>query len=157
MIEIERKFLVTSSAYRDLAYKSYRIVQGFLSRDPDRTVRIRLTDDKGVLTVKGRSSEDGLKRFEWEREISKGDAEELLNICLPGTIDKMRYLVKQDNHIFEVDEFYGDNSGLVVAELELEDEHVNFKSPDWLGKEVTGNNRYYNSHLSEQPYKTWKI
>jgi len=156
MVEIERKFLVTSNAFKNEAYQKFRIIQGFLNRDPERTVRVRLKDNKGILTVKGLSSKDGLSRFEWEKEISKKDAKALLEFCEKGVIDKLRYEVKVNNHIFEVDEFFGDNEGLVIAEVELQTENEAFSKPDWLGKEVTGNIKYYNSQLSKQPFKTWE-
>jgi CYTH domain-containing protein len=155
MIEIERKFLVISDAFKDEAHQKHRIIQGFLNRDPERTVRVRLKDNKGILTVKGRSSNDGLSRFEWEKEISKNDANALLEFCEKGVIDKIRYEVKVNHHIFEVDEFFGDNEGLVVAEVELQTEDETFTKPEWLGEEVTGNIKYYNSQLSKQPYNTW--
>ena len=155
MIEIERKFLVTSNAYKEQAHQKFRIIQGFLNRDPERTVRVRLKDDKGMLTVKGLSSNDGLSRFEWEKEISKKEAKALLEFCVEGVIDKLRFEVKVNNHIFEVDEFYGDNEGLVVAEVELQTEEETFTKPNWLGDEVTGDIKYYNSQLSKQPYNTW--
>jgi len=155
MIEIERKFLVNSDVFKDESFKNTRIIQGFLNTDENRTVRVRLKGNQGFLTVKGKSNESGLSRFEWEREISKTDAEALLELCEKGVIDKMRYEVKAKNHIFEVDEFFGDNEGLIVAEIELTDENETFIKPDWLGKEVTGNIRYYNSQLSKQPFNTW--
>ena len=155
MIEIERKFLVKSDAFKNEAHQKHRIVQGFLNRDPERTVRVRLKDNKGVLTVKGLSSRDGLSRFEWEKEISKNDAKALLEFCEKGVIDKLRYEVKAGNHIFEVDEFFGDNEGLIIAEVELQTEDETFTKPDWLGEEVTGDINYYNSQLSKQPYNTW--
>ncbi|MDO5979126.1 CYTH domain-containing protein [Flavivirga spongiicola] len=155
MIEIERKFLVTSHAYKDEAYKSTRIIQGFLNTHKKRTVRVRLKGNIGYITVKGQSSEDGLSRFEWEKEISKAEAKSLLNVCESGVIDKVRYEVKIKNHIFEIDEFFGDNEGLVIAEVELGSENETFETPYWLGKEVTGHIKYYNSQLSKQPYKTW--
>ncbi|WP_347923400.1 CYTH domain-containing protein [Pontimicrobium sp. SW4] len=156
MIEIERKFLVTSNAFKEEAYQKFRIIQGFLNRDPERTVRVRLKDNKGILTVKGLSSKDGLLRFEWEKDISKKDAKALLEFCEKGIIDKLRYEVKVNNHVFEVDEFYGDNEGLLIAEVELENEDEVFTKPDWLGEEVTGNIKYYNSQLSKQPFNTWE-
>jgi len=156
MIEIERKFLVISDAFKDQAQQKFRIIQGFLNRNPERTVRVRLKDDKGVLTIKGLSSNDGLSRFEWEKEISKNDAKALLEFCEKGVIDKLRHEVKVDNHVFEVDEFFGDNEGLVIAEVELQSEDETFSKPDWLGKEVTGDIKYYNSQLSKQPFNTWE-
>lgn len=155
MVEIERKFLVNSDRYKDEAYKKTRIIQGFLNTHPERTVRVRLKDNQGILTVKGETSKNGVTRFEWEREISKADAEMLLKLCEKGTIDKMRYELKAGSHIFEVDEFFGDNKGLVIAEIELKSENETFIRPGWLGKEVTGQIKYYNSLLSKQPYNTW--
>ncbi|MBJ6367378.1 CYTH domain-containing protein [Snuella sedimenti] len=155
MIEIERKFLVISDAFKVGTLKKTRIIQGFLNTDKERTVRVRLKGEIGYITVKGVSSADGLSRFEWEKEISQQDAELLFKLCEPGIIDKMRYEVKVGNHVFEVDEFYGDNKGLVVAEIELDDVDENFERPLWLGKEVTGLVQYYNSQLSKQPFNTW--
>ncbi|NND25141.1 MAG: CYTH domain-containing protein [Flavobacteriaceae bacterium] len=155
MIEIERKFLVKSSTYKELAFQKTRIAQGFLNTDPARTVRVRIKNDKGVLTVKGLSSEDGLIRFEWEKDISKSEAEALFDYCEFSIIDKLRYDVIVGKHIIEVDEFYGDNEGLVIAEIELEHETEEFIKPEWLGKEVTGDIRYYNSQLSKKPFKLW--
>ena len=156
MIEIERKFLVLSEAYKKEAFKTTRIVQGFLNTDPERTVRVRVKGDRGFLTVKGLTSEKGTTRFEWETEISKLEAEELLGLCEKGKIDKLRHEVKVGDHIFEVDEFFDDNEGLVIAEIELKTEDEPFKTPKWLGEEVTSDIRYYNSQLSKQPYNTWK-
>ncbi len=155
MIEIERKFLVTSNSYIKESFKCTRIIQGFLNTHPERTVRVRLKGKQGFLTVKGLSSEDGLSRFEWEKEISKSDTESLLKLCEKGIIDKLRYEVKIGNHIFEVDEFFGENEGLVIAEVELNSEDEEFEKPEWLGEEVTGQNQYYNSQLSKEPFKTW--
>lgn len=155
MIEIERKFLVVSDAYKKEAFKNTRIIQGFLNTHEDRTVRVRLKGDKGFLTIKGKSSENGLSRFEWETELSREDAKNLLNLCESGVIDKVRYEVEVKNHIFEIDEFDGDNEGLVIAEVELNAENEEFFKPDWLGKEVTGTVKYYNSQLSKNPFKTW--
>lgn len=155
MIEIERKFLVNSSDYKQEAYKSTRITQGFLSNDPERTVRVRIKGNKGFLTIKGKSNESGTSRFEWEKEIPLPEAESLLKICLDGIIDKTRYEVKNEPHTYEVDEFYGDNQGLIIAEIELNNEKESFNKPNWLGKEVTGKNKYYNSQLSLHPFKNW--
>lgn len=157
MIEIERKFLVTSEDFKTESIKQTRIIQGFLNTHPERTVRVRLKGEKGFLTVKGKSTDDGLKRFEWEKEISKNDAEVLLNLCEEGVIDKMRYEVKVGQHIFEIDEFFGNNEGLTIAEVELNHENDYFESPTWLGKEVTGDIKYYNSQLSLTPYKMWSF
>jgi CYTH domain-containing protein len=155
MIEIERKFLVTSEAFKEEAFKHTRIVQGFLNTDKERTVRVRLKGNKGYLTVKGESSNDGLSRFEWEKEISKQDAQSLLALCEKGIIDKIRYEIKVGKHTFEVDEFFEDNKGLIVAEVELNSENEAFLKPNWLGEEVTGTIKYYNSQLSKEPFNTW--
>jgi len=157
MIEIERKFLVNSDAFIKEAFNSYTIKQGFLNRHEKRTVRVRLKKDNGYLTIKGKSSENGLARFEWEKEISKTEAEALLELCEIGIIDKIRYEVKTGNHTFEIDIFFGDNEGLIVAEVELSFENETFIKPKWLGKEVTGDIKYYNSQLSKVPYKDWKL
>jgi adenylate cyclase len=156
MIEIERKFLVTSNAFKEGSFKNTRIIQGFLNTDKERTVRVRLKGDQGFLTVKGRSTNNGLSRFEWEKEISKPEAESLLLLCEEGIIDKTRYEVKVGKHIFEVDEFSGNNEGLIVAEVELDSETETVIKPKWLGKEVTGQLQYYNSQLSKKPFNTWK-
>lgn len=154
--ETERKFLVKGD-YKSAAFRSFPIVQGYLSSVPGRNVRVRLSDDKAWLTVKGPAVENGLSRFEWEKEIGVEEARELLKLCEPGRIDKRRYLVKAGKHIYEVDEFYGENEGLVVAEIELESEDEAFIRPDWLGEEVTGDRSYYNSALLRCPYSNWKI
>ena len=156
MIETERKFLVLNDSYKQQAYTQKRIVQGYLSSVPDRTVRIRTKGDRGFLTIKGKSNESGTSRMEWEKEISVADAVQLLAICEQGAIDKIRHEVKAGNHIYEVDEFFGDNAGLVIAEIELADENENFIKPEWLGKEVTGTECYYNAYLSRNPYNTWQ-
>jgi CYTH domain-containing protein len=155
MVEIERKFLVASNEYLKSFTKQNRIVQGYLSSDPKRTVRVRLKGENGYLTIKGESNESGLSRFEWEREISYTDAENLLNLCEKGVIDKIRYEVIVGVHIYEVDVFAKENEGLVIAEIELKDENESFEKPLWLGEEVTGDIRYYNSHLSTNPFKNW--
>jgi CYTH domain-containing protein len=155
MVEIERKFLVTSNEYLKTFTKQNRIVQGYLSSDPKRTVRVRLKDGNGYLTIKGESNESGLTRFEWEKEISFSDAENLLSLCEKGVIDKIRYEVIVGIHVYEVDVFTKENEGLVIAEIELKDENESFEKPIWLGEEVTGDIRYYNSYLSTNPYKNW--
>lgn len=157
MTEIERKFLTLSDAFKTEASRSFRIKQGFLNTDPERTVRVRLKDEQGFLTVKGKSSDDGLSRFEWETKISKAEAESLLSLCERGVIDKVRYEIPLGNHIFEVDEFFGDNAGLIIAEVELNHPTEIFKKPQWLGKEVTGQVKYYNAQLSKEPFNTWKL
>lgn len=156
MLEIERKFLITSDAYKEQAVTKKRIVQGFLNTNPERTVRVRIKGDQGFLTVKGKGNESGVSRFEWEKEITTIEVEELLKLAEPGIIDKVRYEVKVGNHIFEVDEFSGDNEGLVVAEVELSSENESFTIPDWLGEEVSGITKYYNSQLSKNPFKNWE-
>ncbi|MHB2154879.1 CYTH domain-containing protein [Calditrichota bacterium GD2] len=154
--EIERKFLVKDDSFKRQAFKSTRIIQGYLSSVPERTVRVRIKGEKGYLTVKGIGNASGASRFEWEMEIPKEDAENLLKICEPGVIDKTRYLVKNGDLTFEVDEFYGENEGLVIAEIELKSEDQTFEKPAWLGREVTGDTRFYNSMLMKNPFKNWK-
>lgn len=155
MIEIERKFLLISEDFKNSASHRTRIVQGYLNSDPERTVRIRVKGDKGYLTIKGKSNEAGTTRLEWETEIAVSDAEALLKLCEKGIIDKIRYEVKAGKYVYEIDEFYGENSGLLLAEIELDDENSAFEKPNWLGEEVTGNIQYYNSYLSQNPYKKW--
>lgn len=152
--EIERKFLVTGE-FKSQAYSQSRIVQGYISSAPGRTVRVRIRDGKGYLTIKGAANTTGTSRYEWEKEISAEDAIELMKLCEPGVIDKTRFLVKSGEHTFEVDEFYGENEGLIMAEVELHSEDEAFKKPDFIGTEVTGDVRYYNSHLMKSPYKEW--
>lgn len=154
-LEIERKFLVNSDSFKEEAYQKNYIKQGFLNSNKNRTVRIRIMDDKGFLTIKGKSNKSGTSRFEWEKEISKNEAEELFFLCEKGSIEKYRYLIKSENHIFEVDEFLDKNQGLVVAEIELNSENEIFSKPNWLGKEVTGKKKYYNSNLSKKPFCNW--
>ena len=155
MIEVERKFLVKSDEFKQYAKAQTRITQGYLSSVPERTVRVRVKGDKGFITVKGIGSESGASRFEWEREISVEEAQALLAISEPGVIDKTRYLIEVGAHTYEVDEFYGDNQGLVVAEVELKSEDEAFSKPSWLATEVTGQSRYYNSMLMKVPYNQW--
>ncbi|HRI46127.1 MAG TPA: CYTH domain-containing protein [Ignavibacteriaceae bacterium] len=152
--EIERKFLVTGE-FKSLATKSTRITQGYLSSVPERTVRVRVKGDKGFITIKGIGNDSGATRFEWEKEIPTQEAEDLMKICEPGVIDKTRYLVVSGEHTFEVDEFYGENEGLTVAELELSSEDERFEKPSWLGEEVTGDVKYYNSMLMKNPFTKW--
>ena len=156
MIEIERKFLVSSDAFKREAFTQNRITQGYLSSVPERTVRVRIKGNKGFLTIKGVSNESGLSRFEWEKEIPIDEAKELLKLCEKGVIDKTRFEVKVGSHIFEVDEFYGENEGLIVAEVELGSETETFEKPIWLGTEVTHDKRFYNSYLSKSPFTKWK-
>ncbi len=152
--EIERKFLVKGD-FKKHASKETRIVQGYLSSIPERTVRVRIKGDKGFITIKGIGNTSGASRYEWEKEIPVSEVEELLKICEPGVIDKTRFLVKEGDHTFEVDEFYGENKGLTLAELELKSETESFVKPDWLGEEVTGDVKYYNSMLMKNPFTKW--
>ncbi len=146
--EIEKKFLVKGD-FRDEAFKAVHITQGYLSRVPERVVRIRIKDQKGFITIKGKNNASGATRFEWEKEITLDEARHLLELCEPGVIDKTRYLINNTDgkHTWEVDVFHGAKEGLVIAEIELDDENEPFDKPEWLGKEVTGNQRYYNSNL----------
>jgi len=155
MQEIERKFLIKDDRFKTEAVKELRIIQGYLSSVAARTVRVRIKGDKGFLTIKGISNDSGTSRFEWEKEIPVAEAKTLLTLCEPGVIDKTRYLVPCGEHTYEVDEFYGDNQGLTVAEIELNDEDEAFEKPCWLAAEVTGDARYYNSVLMKKPYKAW--
>lgn len=156
MIEIERKFLVISEEFKKHALSETRIVQGFLNTQPERTVRVRIKGEAAFLTVKGKSNISGTSRFEWEKEIEVEDAVLLLELCEEGSIAKTRYEIASGKHTYEVDEFHNENQGLVVAEIELNNENEAFEKPDWLGKEVTGDIKYYNSQLSKKPYLTWK-
>ena len=155
--EIEKKFLVKGD-FKPEAFKATRITQGYLCSVPERTVRIRVKGDKGFITVKGIGNASGAARFEWEKEIPVDEVKALLDLAEPGVIDKTRYLVKNTDgkHTGEVDEFYGDNDGLTVAEIELADENEPFDKPAWLGEEVTGDPKYFNSMLMKNPYKNWK-
>lgn len=155
MIEIERKFLVIDDSFKEEAFAQNHIAQGYLSSVPERTVRVRIKGDRGYLTIKGVSNNSGMSRFEWEKEIPVAQAKELLLLCEKGVINKMRFEVKRGNHVFEVDEFYGENMGLIVAEIELDSETEIFEKPSWIGKEVTNDKRYYNSCLSKNPYLDW--
>ena len=154
-IEIERKFIVTNDGYKAQAFQSDRIAQGYICREGGNSARVRVRGNKGYITIKGPSLDGGLSRFEWEKEIPVAEALELLKLCHDGIIDKIRHLVKCGEHIFEVDEFFGDNEGLVVAEVELGDTCEEFEKPDFIGQEVTGDKRYYNSRLTRFPYKNW--
>lgn len=153
MNEIERKFLVTSTEFLSESKKSNRIVQGYLNSNPERTVRIRIKGTKGFITIKGKGNESGTTRFEWEKEIEVTEAEQLLLLCEDGVIDKVRHEIPFGKHLYEVDVFEGDNKGLIIAEIELEDENESFEKPNWLGEEVTGDDRYYNASLSVSSYK----
>ena len=153
--EIERKYLVLDDSFKREAFSKSHIQQGYICSERGRTVRIRIRDTRAYITIKGPSLNGGLSRYEFEQEIPLDDAQQLMQLCEPGIIDKTRWLVKSDRHTFEVDEFHGDNDGLVMAEVELENEQDTPKIPHFIGKEVTGNRRYYNSQLRQRPFKTW--
>ena len=153
-LEIERKFLV-SGDFRPYVSESVHIVQGYLCSSAGKTVRVRTWGKKGFLTIKGPTAPGSCSRFEWETEIPLKDAQELIALCDSGVIDKVRHLVPVGDHVYEVDEFGADNQGLVVAEVELSSEDEAFQRPQWLGKEVTGDRRYYNSSLLANPYSRW--
>jgi len=153
-LEIERKFLVTGD-FRKETVQSERFVQGYICSQPDKTVRVRTTGDRGYLTIKGPSDEKGLSRFEFEKEILLTEAGELFKLCEPGVIEKVRHWVKEGTHTWEVDVFHGANEGLVLAEIELQSEDESFELPSWIGKEVTGDKRYYNSMLTKHPFSLW--
>lgn len=155
-MEIERKFLVSSDSYKRQATSQSRIKQGYICSGHGRTVRVRLRDHCAFLTIKGPSLDGGLSRYEFEKEITLDEAEHLFRLCEPGIIDKTRYLVPSGPHTFEVDEFYGDNEGLVMAEVELSAPDEPYEKPDFIGREVTGDRRFYNSHLRQNPFKLWK-
>lgn len=152
--EIERKFLVKGE-FKSQAFRSERIVQGYLSSVPERTVRIRVKGERGFITIKGKTNVSGVSRYEWEKEIPVEEAQELLKLSEPGMIDKVRYLIEVKGCVFEVDEFHGENEGLIVAEVELDCEEEAYEKPEWLGKEVTGDLKYYNAMLSRKPYTKW--
>ena len=154
-LEIERKFLVKNLDFKTESFEKKYIKQGYLNADKNRTVRIRIADEKGFITIKGKSNKAGTTRFEWEKEVPFSEAEELLLLCKPSIIEKHRYLIKKGTHTFEVDVFLGDNLGLLVAEIELNSENETFEKPTWLGNEVTGELKYYNSSMSKLPFKNW--
>lgn len=153
--EIERKFLVTNFSYRQQATRHFEIVQGYLCKDPERTIRVRIRDARAFLTIKSSSKQGGIARFEWEKEIDAADARQLLDLCLPGVIEKTRYIVPAtaaQSHaekllVWEIDEFHGRLEGLTLAELELEDENQPYEKADFVGEEVTGDPRYYNANM----------
>jgi CYTH domain-containing protein len=154
MIEIERKFTLKNTDFlKDVVGK--KIVQGYLSNDPQRAVRVRIKDTSAFLTIKGISSNDGLSRYEWEKEIPVTEAQDLIKLCLPGMIDKTRYEVVHANHTWEIDVFHAANKGLTIAEVELQSDSEIVQLPEWIDQEVTGNKRYYNSYLSEKPFSEW--
>lgn len=156
-LEIERKFLVLDDSYKHEAFSSSHIRQGYISSERGRTVRIRIRDELAYITIKGPSLDGGLSRYEFEQEIPLSDAENLMQLCEPGIIDKTRWLVKSGSHTFEVDEFHGENDGLVMAEVELKNRTETPKIPHFIGKEVTGDRRYYNSQLRRHPYREWAV
>ena len=154
-LEIERKFRVKGDGYKQQAYSHSHIQQGYICSSHGRTVRVRIRDERGFLTIKGPSGNGGLSRYEFEKEITLDEAEHLMRLCEPGIIDKTRWLVKSGRHTFEVDEFFGENEGLVMAEVELGAEDESYEKPDFIGQEVTGDRRYYNSHLRKNPFSVW--
>jgi CYTH domain-containing protein len=155
-LEIERKFLVRKGdAYKRAAFSNSHIQQGYIPAD-GATVRVRTRDDKAYLTIKGKSVNGGMTRYEFEKEITLDEARSLLKLCKGGVVDKQRWLVKSGNHTFEVDEFFGDNAGLVMAEVELGSEDESYEKPIFIGLEVTGDRRFYNSHLLTNPFSNWK-
>ena len=154
-VEIERKFLVKNLDFKNESNQKNYIMQGYLNSNKSRAVRIRISNASGFITVKGKSNTEGTTRFEWEKEIPVSEAKQLLLLCESGIIEKHRYLIKKGKHTFEVDEFLGDNLGLIVAEIELNSENETFERPNWLDKEVTGELKYYNSNISKLPFKDW--
>jgi CYTH domain-containing protein len=155
-MEIERKFLVKDNSFVDKAFKKSRIVQGYICSDASCSVRVRIHEDKGFLTIKSASNERGWSRYEFEQPIALADAEELMKLCLPEQIDKVRHYIKVGSHTWEVDVFFGENEGLIVAEIELTFEEEAFELPAWAGEEVSGNVNYYNATLSKHPYSSWR-
>lgn len=155
MQEIERKFLVLSTLFLEEATQAQKIVQGYLNSHPERTVRVRIKNEKGFITIKGKGDSTGTTRFEWEKEIGIEEARALIQLCESGVIDKTRYLIPKGNHVFEVDVFEGENRGLIMAEIELSSSNEIFEKPNWLGEEVTTDERYYNAYLSKKPFTSW--
>jgi len=155
-MEIERKFLVKSNSFMDEAFKRRRIVQGYICSDAERSVRVRIREDDAFLTIKSATNERGWSRYEFEQPILLKDADELMNLCLPGMIDKVRHYVNVGGHTWEVDVFHGENEGLIVAEIELESEEETFPLPEWIGREVSGEQKYYNMLLAKHPFSKWE-
>ncbi len=153
--EIERKFLVLDDSFKREAFSKSHILQGYICSGHGRTVRIRIRDERAYITIKGPSTNGGLSRYEFEQEVPMEDAQQLMKLCEPGIIDKTRWLVKSGIHTFEVDEFHGDNDGLIVAEVELNTEDEPYEKPHFIGEQVTGDRKYYNSHLRIHPYCLW--
>ena len=155
-LEIERKFLIKNHEFKKVSFKKKYLLQGYLNSNQNRVVRIRMIDDVAYITIKGVSDETGLKRIEWEKEIPMEEAKELLKLCEEGIIEKVRYYHTYDDHLFEIDEFSGMNKGLYIVEVELKHENEVFKKPSYLGKEVTGEKKYYNSNLTKSPFNKWE-
>ena len=154
-LEIERKFLVRKkSDWKQRAVSSSHIQQGYMTAV--NTVRVRVRDEQAFLTIKGKAVNGGLTRYEFEKEITLEEARHLLQLCEPGMIDKRRYLIPYEGHTFEVDEFYGDNEGLVMAEVEMKNENESVILPDFIGLEVTGDHRFYNKQMRRNPFRLWK-
>ena len=151
--EIERKYMVVGE-YKHLAHSSIHMTQGYIASGR-RTVRVRIADKQAWLTIKGPSRDGGLSRYEWEKTIDPHEALELMALAEGGVIEKMRHLVEYEGHTFEVDEFMGDNQGLVIAEVELHNAEEQVALPHWIGRELTGEKRFYNSHLRAHPYREW--
>ena len=154
-IEIERKFLVLNDSYKSESFRHSHIMQGYICSDEARTVRVRIRDNLAYITIKGPTLEGGLPCYEFEKEITLEEGKQLMRLCEPGIIDKIRWLVKSGIHTFEVDEFFSENEGLVMAEVELSAVNENVKIPGFIGEEVTGDSRYFNSQLRQHPYRTW--
>lgn len=153
--EIERKFLVVGE-FKHLAHNRTHIEQGYFATEPGKTVRVRIRDDKAYLTIKGPSDKGGLERYEFETEVPLEDGHQLMKLCMPGSVQKDRWLVKNGKHTIEVDEFFGDNEGLIMAEIELDSPDEPYEKPDFLGREVTGDKRFYNKYMLRHPYKQWR-
>ena len=149
--EIERKFLVKDERFKQYAIRSQHIEQGYLCKEPAKTIRVRICDEKAYITIKSTQLREGLAKFEWEKEIAVADAHELMQLCLPGIISKTRYILPADTHetnrYWEVDVFDGRLEGLILAEIELENEQETFDKPEWIGEEVTGQAQYYNANM----------
>jgi CYTH domain-containing protein len=155
-MEIERKFLVRNDVFIDASFASQRIVQGYICADAQRSVRVRIYGGKGFLTIKSAANERGWSRYEFEQPLTLEDAEDLMQLCLPGRIEKVRHYVKAAcGRVWEVDVFHGANQGLIVAEIELASEDETFPLPSWIAEEVSGDPKYYNLMLSQHPYSSW--
>ena len=155
MLEMERKYLVNSLDFLSEYSCKNHIAQGYLNSNPHRNVRIRIKNNKGYITIKGMGNDSGISRFEWENEIPVLEAQQLLKLCEKGIIEKTRYEVTSDKHTIEIDVFHGDNDGLILAEIELQNENDTIIKPHWLGIEVTNDQRYYNAFLFQKPFKSW--